>query len=416
MDDKEKLTGKAEKKLEKRTKSAEKSTKKQTKRVAVTLTDGKNPDGTLHRVFFYGKTKTEANKRRDEFKLRKSMGVGLDKNTTVGEWVDICLANYRTKVSEIYKKADAVPYNRLKKALGSMKIADVREVHLQKTLDEVAGMSTSTINAYFYAIQLVFAKAKKNKLIPDNPSEDLNVPDGEEGTHRALERWESDCIMQNWQLHRCGIWAMLMLLCGLRRSEMMGLDWNCIDMEKRQLTVKQVSVIQSNKAVTVNKTKTIAGSRILPICSPLWDALNTIPLEERRGFICTSAHGKQITGSAFKRGWAGFNLAMQRYLNGEPIVQAGRRESLADKIEKAEAEGREYILFSVRAHDLRHTFATALYDAGIDVKTAQYYLGHSDIRMTLELYTHLSQERENAQRVQLINFLDGWLEKGSKMP
>lgn len=390
--------------------------KKKTKRVVVTLTDGRNPDGTLHRVFFYGKTKTEANKKRDEYKLRRSMGVGLDKNITVGEWVDVCLENYRKKVSDIYKKNDAVPYNRLKETMGRMKLADVREVHLQKALDAVAGMSSSTIDSYFYAIKLVFAKAKSNKLIPDNPSEDLECPDGEDGTHRALERWESDCIMTQWMQHRCGIWAMLMLLCGLRRSEMMGLTWDCVDMEKRQLTVKQVTVYRSNQPITVEKTKTIAGSRILPICAPLWDALNTIPESDRHGFICTSAHGKQISSSAFKRGWAGFNLAMQRILNGEDVVQAGRREKLEDKIIKAEDAGRKYILFSVRAHDLRHTFATALYDAGIDVKTAQYYLGHADIRMTLDLYTHLSQERENQQRVQLVNFLDDWLEKGLKMP
>lgn len=401
MDSKEKLTTK--------------SPKKKSKRVVVTITDGRNPDGSLHRVFFYGKTKTEANKKRDEYKLRRSLGVGLDKHITVGDWVTICLENYRTKVSDVYKKNDAVPYNRLKEALGMMKIADVREVHLQKALDAVAGMSSKTINSYYYAIQLVFAKAKSNKLIPDNPAEELVRPDGEEGTHRAIDRWESDCIMEHWQDHRCGLWAMIMLLCGLRRSEMMGLDWSCIDMEKRQLTVKRVTVFKSNQPITVEKTKSIAGTRVLPICSPLWDALNTVPDAERNGFVCLSAHGKQISSSAFKRGWAGFNLAMQRIKNNEPIVQAGRREKLADKIVKAEADGREYILFNVLAHDLRHTFATALYDAGIDVKTAQYYLGHSDIRMTLELYTHLSQQRENAQRIQLVSFLDGWLGTGTKM-
>ncbi|MEG1844851.1 MAG: tyrosine-type recombinase/integrase, partial [Clostridia bacterium] len=75
----------------------------------------------------------------------------------------------------------------------------------------------------------------------------------------------------------------------------------------------------------------------------------------------------------------------------------------------------KYIVFSVKAHDLRHTFATALFDAGVPAKAAQYYLGHADIRITLELYTHFSQEREKTTRSQLVGFLDGWL-KTSKIP
>ena len=45
---------------------------------------------------------------------------------------------------------------------------------------------------------------------------------------------------------------------------------------------------------------------------------------------------------------------------------------------------------SFTAHQLRHTYATILFDAGVDVKSAQRFLGHADIEVTLEIYTHLS--------------------------
>lgn len=48
------------------------------------------------------------------------------------------------------------------------------------------------------------------------------------------------------------------------------------------------------------------------------------------------------------------------------------------------------------AHQLRHTYATMLYDAGVDVKSAQKFLGHSDIQVTLKIYTHLSDSKEQA--------------------
>ena len=57
-------------------------------------------------------------------------------------------------------------------------------------------------------------------------------------------------------------------------------------------------------------------------------------------------------------------------------------------------------------HSLRHTFATMLFDAGVDVKTAAYLMGHSDIRVTMDIYTHLSQERRTASEGMLLTYLD----------
>jgi len=384
-------------------------------RIQVTLTIGRREDGSPLKKCFYGRTRTEANRKRDEYKQRMSAGLQERKDITVSDWVDSCLKLYRTKVNAAYTKGDAVPYNRLKRDLGRMRIDAVREADLQRALNSVSGMSESTITKYHQAMCMVFDKARRNKIILDNPAEGLSLPNGTKGTHRALERWETDCIMHNWNQHRCGMWAMLMLLCGLRRGEMMALRWENIDMEKRQLSVREVAVIDVNRTKIEERAKTISGIRVLPICNPLWDALNSTPQCDRHGLVCKSAKGEQLTGSGFTRGWSGFNLAMQRILNGEDVVQQGRRVTLEKKIEDAAAKGKEYIIFDVRAHDLRHTFATALYDAEVPVKAAQYYLGHADIRMTLDLYTHLSRERENESRSQIVAFLDGWLNRSAEV-
>ena len=373
------------------------------------MTIGVKPDGSPERKSFYGKTRTEANRKRDEYKAKMAIGI-IDSKISVADWVDTCLRLYRTNVNPAYAKGDAVPYNRLKAALGKKQVAEVREADLQALINKLDGTSSSNIKKYYQAFFRVFEKARTNRLIFINPAEGLDLPEGTKGTHRALERWETDCILKNWNQHRCGLWAMLMLLCGLRRGEMMALRWENIDMEKKQLRVREVAVIASNKSKIEERAKSISGLRVLPICGPLWEALNTVPADKRIGLVCVSAKGEQISGSAYDRGWDGFNLAMQRILNGEPVVQQGRRETLETKIAKAEKEGRQYIIFDTLAHDLRHTFATALYDADVPVKAAQYYLGHADVRMTLDLYTHLSQEREKTSRSQIVDFLDGWLD------
>ncbi len=154
--------------------------------------------------------------------------------------------------------------------------------------------------------------------------------------------------------------------------------------------------------------------RILPICTPLLTALMTVPEDKRTGYVCLSAKGTRLSESALDRGWDGFCLAMQRLLNGEDVKQQGRRVKLEDKIAKAKQENREYVLFSIRTHDLRHTYATALFDAGIPVKAAQYYLGHSDIRITMDLYTHFSEERKKHEQSRMTEYLDTWLTSEDK--
>ena len=48
------------------------------------------------------------------------------------------------------------------------------------------------------------------------------------------------------------------------------------------------------------------------------------------------------------------------------------------------------------AHQMHHTYATMLFDAGVDIKSAQKFLGHSDIEVTLDIYTHLTKFKEDA--------------------
>lgn len=382
--------------------------------IQVSLQVGYKDDGRPDRKYFYGHTRAEAERKRDEYKARLSSGLVLDPDITVAQWVDIFLVTYRTRINEAYLKGDATPYMRLSERLGKMRVADVRETDLQKALNEVSGMSFSTVDKYRQAIKRLFERARKNKIISDNPAEDLIFPNYEKGSHRALERWEVELIMANWdtEASHAGLWVLLMLLCGLRRGEMMALKWDAINLEARTLEVRAVAVINGGSVVIEERAKTDAGLRVLPICKALYAALLTVPEDKREGFVCLSAKGQQLTESAVSRALDTFCKVLERILNGEAPSQRGRRTD----IERRKAEtgkmlpATERKRFGFTAHDLRHTYATALYDAGVPVKAAQYFLGHADIRITLELYTHLSKEREAASRNQMVKYLDEWLD------
>ena len=378
-------------------------------RIQVTLTIGRRSDGKPEKKVFYGKTRLEAERKRDEYKRKMEMGF-TETKMTVDDWIAAWISMYNIDVSEYCQYI-----NRIKARMGSMHIDQVREAHLYKTLEDYSGKSKSAATKYRMIIKRIFSKARKNRIISHDPSEDLPLPDEiTQGSHRALERWETDCIMKHWQVYNAGLWAMLMLLCGLRRGEMAALDWDAIDLDNCLLTVRASAKLRGGKTVVKKRTKTEAGMRKIPICEPLYNALNSIPVSERSGAVCTSARGGRITETSVKKGWATYCKAMTRVLNGEPPLQPGRRSN-TKKEDALVASSDGFIsdvpavVFSCRPHDLRHTFATALYDAGVDVKAAQYYLGHADAQMTINLYTHLSVERENIARNTMVNYLDKWL-------
>ena len=368
---------------------------------------GRDKDGKRIRKKFTGADEIEARMKKAEYERERAIGLHkYSDRLTVREWTDIWMKAYRSKIQGTNKVSYENYVQKLNAQIGSMKMRDVRNIHLYRALMELDGKSKSAITKYRMVIQQIFRKARQNKVIPDDPAEDLEIPEGTAGSHRALERWEVELIGANWQVYRCGLWVMIMLLTGLRRSEMIALNWDCVDMEARTLTVRRAAEIVTNQAIIKEVTKTEAGFRTLPICDMLFEALNQIPANERTGVVCKTAHGRVISQSAFDRGIGTFNDVMERILNGEPPIQQGRRRDR----EQPPKESQERKTFSIKAHDLRFTFATALYDAGTDVKSAMYYLGHSDIRMTMNLYTQLSRERENIARAQTITFLDNWIQ------
>ena len=381
--------------------------------IPVTLELPRNPDGTRNRKWFYGKTRADALRQKQEYLDANKPGASFDPNITVAQWADVYKATYRTKINKAYIVNDDSQYNRLVDRLGKKRIVDIRESDLQNAFNEVADMSFSTVTKYESTLKKVFKKARKNKIIPDDPSEDLIRPPYTKGTHRALEGWEIDMILANWNnpFARTGIWFMLMLLCGLRRGEMMALRWENVDLEKRILTVCEVAVVEKNQSEIEDRTKSAAGERILPIPKALHEALSTIPYDSRNGLICRSAKGRQLSQSAVDAGVDHFCNVMTRILNNEPVDQRGRRKDIEKRKEATIADDdSDRLVFAVLPHDLRHSFATALYDASVPIKAAQYFLGHADIKMTLNLYTHLSREREKESRIKLVDYFDNWVE------
>lgn len=105
-----------------------------------------------------------------------------------------------------------------------------------------------------------------------------------------------------------------------------------------------------------------------------------------------NATGEKITDQSFRKAWESYEYFLYRCAGGQPI---GRNRPRNVQVQH------------FTPHMLRHTYATLLYDAGVDVKSAQKYLGHADLEVTLGTYTHLSKFKKD-QAVEVLNdYLDG---------
>ena len=149
--------------------------------------------------------------------------------------------------------------------------------------------------------------------------------------------------------------AALMLYTGMRKEEAVALRGEDIDWENDVIHITKAVNVKDGK---LKQTKTTAGVRDVPLLDPIKIALAQMP---DKGLLFPNTLGDYMCESTFKRRWN----AYIKSLGCEPFTP----------------------------HDLRYTFATMLYDADVDIKTAQYLLGHSDVAVTMGIYTQLSREK-----------------------
>lgn len=337
-------------------------------RIQVTYTDGTRPDGKPNRISFYGKTRAEAETKKAEYIERKKLGVSpLADTMTVSEWLDECAETYGTT------QATVSLYKRMARDLGQVRLKDVREINCLESLGKCAGMSKGLVSSYRTFMRETFRRAIKNKLIADNPAEDIVLPDATSGTHRMLEPWEIQAIIGTKLRTPASVAAIIMLMCGLRRGEVMALRRDCVDRENRVIRVRAIRSRATGVEGIKEGSKTSAGIRDVPACQLVLDAASALPNDHELLLGCEYTIGK-------------FKTVFANYLK-DLSAECGRT-----------------ICF--RTHDLRHTYASLLYDAGVDVKSAQTFLGHSSVKMTMDIYTHLSESKKSTSADRLLQHLD----------
>jgi integrase len=348
---------------------------------------GRNADGSYKRKTVYGKTQKELEEQIAEVKSQLKMGIRIDDDSTFRELSEVWINNYRSTMNttwayqqERYLNLHILPY------IGDIKVKKLTKFDMQSCINGMreGGYSTSTMKKVRNIAAQILQVAMDKKVVIENPFKSIAVTEIPPKDRRPLTEEEIDLITKTWSGHKMGYAAMMMLYCGLRRGEVLALDWSDVDLKNKVVKITKAITFLSNQPI-MKGPKSKAGIRDVPIPDFLVEIFKSIV--KNSPVFLPNAQGERMSDMAYFRAWDSY----EAYLN----IKAGGHGAVGGK-------RKVVVLDHITAHMLRHTYASLLYDAGVDIKSAQRYLGHSDIETTLEIYTHLTKHKED-EAVQSIN-------------
>ncbi|MDD6489305.1 MAG: site-specific integrase [Clostridia bacterium] len=234
----------------------------------------------------------------------------------------------------------------------------------------------------------IFEFAVDNDFIIKNPARNRKIPkNAKQEQRRALTCVEQQLIATT--PHKCKTAALIMMLCGLRAGELLALQWSDVDLYNQVIQVHhRVQRTAPNEFTVTNGTKN-GKCRKVPIPIDLSMYLQKVKNNCKSIYVCPKQDGNLHTPSSWKSAWKSYWLELNLAAFG------GNRN-------KFDSKGVPIVLDNITPHMLRHTYATLLYKSGVDVLVASKLMGHSNVQITLDIYTHLDEENVD-KNIQCLN-------------
>lgn len=342
----------------------------------------------------YGVDAPDVRRQYRELLDRAEAGAPVkDSRVTVKSWFD----TWRTTSLPAQGKAQSTvdQYTMLVRvhaipALGDKPLSRVQKSDLDGVLTAMsaAGKADSTRRSTYAALRNLFTEAVDNNLLKDSPMAKVRRPkleDQEEA--RSLEDHEVRALVADLAEHSPVLLdiVQLCLLTGLRRGEVLGLHFT--DEKKGQLQIR-TQVTRASDGLKVRKLKTAGSKRSIDITPPLAAVIKRRRAAQAQAKLAAPAGTWTETGLMFTTGLGTF--LDPRNVN-RWMEQSVKRLGLAD----------------VSPHTLRHSAATFMLDAGVDMKVLQKVLGHSSFSITSDIYAHVAPVRQAEAMAKLAEAL-GW--------
>ena len=332
------------------------------------------------------------NKRKAEVFLRQKLaefeqGYVISSDTLFSDYVEYWLKRKKGKVEELtldgYRKLAkirVIPYFKEKK----IKLINMSRHELQSFFDKIiydgkldgsGDYSPNSLRKVRNIVNQTLDLAVKEDLIPFNPCMSIDLPKMERFESSYYSSEQIKTLFNAIQGDVLENLIKITTLYGLRRSEVLGIKWSCIDFEGNKLIIKH-TVVQSGKIYRKDNTKNQSSRRAFALSQEARDIFMDIKREEK--------HNRLM----FKGGYIE-NDYVFKWPNGDPIKPdyvSGHFNTILKKNN----------LPHIRFHELRHSCASMLLNSGFTLKDVQEYMGHADIQMTANIYGHMDPSRRIA--------------------
>ena len=293
-------------------------------------------------------------------------------------------SNYKFVVNVIKKEAFG------QKRIDKIKVSDAKEWLIK--MQQIDGRGYSSIHTIRGVVRPAFLMAVDDDLLVKNPFEfQLNtVVVNDSVTREAITRQQERDFLEfvKNDKHFCKYYDGIYILfkTGLRISEFVGLTKKNLDFENNRIIVDHQFQRTRDMKYIIEDTKTESGERMVPMTPEVKEAFQRI-----------LANRKNPKVEPMVDGYSGF-LFLDK--NGRPMV-ALHWEKYFQHIREKYNKIYRIQMPKVTPHVCRHTFCSNMAKSGMNPKTLQYIMGHSDISVTLNTYTHLNYDdaEEEMQKV-----------------
>ena len=330
--------------------------------------------------YIYGKRREEVREKFTKAIADRDGGLVYDAdNLTVGEYMDRWLNDsvrdtVRQRTWERYEQFVRV---HLTPALGKIKLAKLTPAHVRGLYRDKlnSGLAPRTVLHIHRAFSKALKQAAADGLIPRNPAAPVKPPQPRGEEIRPLNREQVRVLFEAASGDRLEALYIVAVTAGLRRGELQGLQWDDLDLDAGMLQVRRTcsepkgghifEAPKSGKGRNVRLTQSAVAALRMHRRRQLEERMYKADLWQEQGLVFPSTVGTPLWGGNLNRA---FKATLQR---------AGLPKS-------------------TRFHDLRHTCATLLLKQGVNPKFVQELLGHADISLTLNVYSHVLPDMGNA--------------------
>ena len=279
---------------------------------------------------------------------------------------------------------------------GTRRIRDIRvsDAQLWFTRLQREGKGYSTITSIKGVLKPAFQMACNEDILAKNPFQ-FNTTDViiNNSQHRDAMTREEQEIWMNFIREDRTYWKyfdefVVLLGTGMRVSEFCGLTLSDLDFERRRIRVDHQLVRERNGRYYVEKTKTKSGIRYISMSDEVYESLQFI-VQNR----------PELAEEPEVDGYTGFLLIDKKQ---QPKVALHIENEMRWALKKFKKLHPDIELPHITPHVFRHTFCTNMANAGLDVKSLQYLMGHSDVGVTLNVYTHSNYDQAADQLLKLV--------------